>query len=76
MAQLSDATSQPGDFMLGHGQMEDDDEDEDEANDDISAIGEVKDIRLSLFKTENGTQLFAKPGASLGSPLLKTSHMN
>ena len=54
----------------------DDDDDEDEANDDISAIGEVKDIRLSLFKTENGTQLFAKPGASLGSPLLKTSHMN
>lgn len=37
----------------------DDDDDEDEANDDISAIGEVKDIRLSLFKTENGTQLFA-----------------
>ena len=56
--------------------MDDDDEDEDEANDDVSAIGEVKDIRLSLFKTENGTQLFAKPGASLGSPLLKTSHMN
>ena len=75
MAQLSDATSRQGDLMIGQGEM--DDEDEDEANDDISAIGEVKDIRLSLFKTENGTQLFAKPGAAGGSRVYQyPSHQN
>ena len=57
LAKLSDATSRQDDYMLGRGGLEDDDDDDDGtgANDDVSAIGEVKDIRLSLFQTENGT---------------------
>ena len=38
---------------------EEDDED-DMLGEDEDEIGEVKDIRLSLFKTENGTSLFGK----------------
>ena len=67
LAKLSDATSRQDDYMLGRGGLEDDDDDDGTgANDDVSAIGEVKDIRLSLFQTENGTQLFAKqPGGGV-----------
>ena len=60
LAKLSDATSRQDEYILGNVDGFEDDDDGSGANDDMSAIGEVKDIRLSLFKTENGTQLFAK----------------
>ena len=45
---------------MGRDLDDEDEDDSEEANDDISAIGEVKDIRLSLFKTSHGGQLFGK----------------
>lgn len=45
---------------MGRDVDDEDEYDSEEANDDISAIGEVKDIRLSLFKTSHGGQLFGK----------------
>ena len=58
IVQFSDSTSRLEAETVGRGGLEY--YDDATTNNNMSAIGEPRDVHLSLFKTENGANLFAK----------------